>query len=78
MEGNGTEGGIQRQSSSPLLVPPSSEDSMRAVLAVFLEDGGWKSEPWLPEGITELELPARRTRQLHMPITVSLMGSWST
>ncbi len=51
----------------------SSGSDGRVVLGSFLEEGGWKSELCSLEG--RAEFPARRTRQLHIPITVSLIGS---
>ncbi len=45
---------------------------------LLVRDGGWKRELGSPEGKAVPELPARRTRLLQIPITVSLIGRWST
>ena len=41
-------------------------------------DGGWKRELGSPEGKAVPEFPARRTKLLQIPITVSFMGNRST
>lgn len=48
------------------------------LLDLFEREGGWKSELGSPDGNAVPEFPARRTRLLQIPITVSLMGKWST
>ena len=57
----------------------SSATGGREPLLVLLErEGGWKREPGSPDKKAVPELPASFTRLLHIPITVSLIGNWST
>ena len=47
-------------------------------LAPLEREGGWNRELESPGGKAVPELPARRTRLLHIPMTVSFIGSRST